>query len=272
MPQTVTIGCDPEVFLTDRTTGDFVSAHGLIKGTKEAPFRVPLGAVQVDGMACEFNTDPATNKSDFIANVTGVFSTLKTMLPESVQLAKGVPVAKFTSTVFKAQPFEALELGCEPDFNAYTGKANPRPVPVNKLMRTAAGHIHIGFKNTNDAMGASHMSECCEFVQMLDVFVGLDSLDYDKDEERRELYGKAGAFRPKTYGVEYRVLSNAWLMSEELMGRVYDTTVLTSEIYLGGGRLPSEMCESARKCIDTNDFKTACDVLQQAKDCFGLGE
>jgi hypothetical protein len=38
------------------------------------------------------------------------------------------------------------------------------------------------------------------------------------------MYGAAGAFRPKPYGVEYRVLSNAWLQSEELMAWVYRTT------------------------------------------------
>jgi hypothetical protein len=39
------------------------------------------------------------------------------------------------------------------------------------------------------------------------------------------MYGKAGAVRAKSYGVEYRVLSNFWLKSEELMGEVYDRAV-----------------------------------------------
>ena len=265
----VSVGCDPEVFIKD-SKGDFVSAHGIIKGDKKNPHRVPFGAVQVDGMACEFNTDPAWTEKDFVNNVSRVFETLEGMLPTGLNLSKGVPVAKFSPKVFNAQPEEALELGCEPDFNAYTGKANPRPEATNKFMRTAAGHIHLGYKNTNDPTGAVHMSSCCGITKMLDVFLGLDSLEYDKDSERRELYGKAGAFRPKTYGVEYRVLSNAWLTSESLIKRVYNITRLTAEIYLEGGVLPEDMYHQAAEMINTNDEKGAADLLIQAKSFFGV--
>lgn len=41
---------------------------------------------------------------------------------------------------------------------------------------------------------------------------------------RRELYGKAGAFRPTSYGVEYRTLSNFWLRRKEYMQWVYAQT------------------------------------------------
>ena len=55
---------------------------------------------------------------------------------------------------------------------------------------------------------------------MMDCFHGIISvlLDSSKSSARRkELYGKAGAHRPKDYGVEYRVLSNYWLKSPELV-------------------------------------------------------
>ena len=51
-----TIGADPEVFVADSLTNTFVSAHDLVPGTKLEPFAVNKGAVQVDGMALEFNS------------------------------------------------------------------------------------------------------------------------------------------------------------------------------------------------------------------------
>ena len=46
------------VILTGK--GKAFSAHGLVKGTKERPQTTDNGAVQVDGLALEFNTDPVS--------------------------------------------------------------------------------------------------------------------------------------------------------------------------------------------------------------------
>jgi hypothetical protein len=68
------------------------------------------------------------------------------------------------------------------------------------------------------------MDECRAVVQALDLYLGLPSLLLDGDEDRRLLYGKAGAFRPKSYGVEYRVLSNFWVLNPELREYVFQQT------------------------------------------------
>lgn len=57
--KTYTIGADPEVFVGRE--GQFFSAHGLVPGNKRRPHKVDRGAVQVDGMALEFNIDPASS-------------------------------------------------------------------------------------------------------------------------------------------------------------------------------------------------------------------
>jgi len=57
----ILVGCDPELFV--KKDGVLVSAHGLVQGSKEHPFRVSKGAVQVDGMALEFNIDPAEDEN-----------------------------------------------------------------------------------------------------------------------------------------------------------------------------------------------------------------
>lgn len=219
----ILVGADPELFVRKAGKKQFQSAHGLIQGDKKNPQKVNCGAVQVDGMALEFNIDPAKNEKEFITNITEVMRIMGEMVPGYEMVPK--PVANFTKLVLSKQPKEALELGCEPDFNAWMGgAANPRPNgEVN--FRTGAGHVHIGWTKDADIAAPGHMEACIMAAKQLDYYLGLGSLIFDVDTKRRTLYGAPGAFRPKPYGVEYRVLSNAWLQSEELMGWVYRMTI-----------------------------------------------
>ena len=41
---------------------------------------------------------------------------------------------------------------------------------------------------------------------------------------RKKLYGKAGAYRPKPYGLEYRSLSNFWVFDDKLIRWVWRNT------------------------------------------------
>ena len=132
-----------------RQEGTFKSAHGLIKGDKKNPQPVRSGAVQVDGMALEFNIDPASSEDAFAYNVQDVFNQLKLMVPDYEIVT--VPVAHFDEQYMKAQPAEALELGCDPDFDAWNnGVAFVKPNAL-RPMRTASGHVHIGWTDAGDA-------------------------------------------------------------------------------------------------------------------------
>ncbi|MNJ28529.1 hypothetical protein D3C77_230670 [compost metagenome] len=222
MTMEILVGADPEIFMFKG--GKYHSAHGAVQGDKKNPFKVDKGAVQVDGMALEFNIDPAKNEQEFITNLKTVMQTLGEMVP-GYEL-KAVPVAHFDQAIIDAQPEEALELGCEPDFNAWeNGAVNPRPNgKVN--FRTGAGHVHIGWGKDFDISDPAHLEACVMVTKQLDYYLGLGSLLYDAEgAERRVMYGAAGAFRPKSYGVEYRVLSNSWLKDEGLMSWVYRMTI-----------------------------------------------
>lgn len=201
-----TVGADPEFFVAKG--GKPVSAHGLVPGNKKNPMKVRKGAVQVDGMALEFNIDPASTQEEFVTNLDVVLKTILGMVPGYEMFDK--PVAEFGAAYIKKQPDEAKMLGCEPDFNAYTKDANPRP-DADTPFRTASGHVHIGWTNGVDPHDPGHFEACCTLSKMLDLRLGVASLIWDKDKKRRQLYGQAGCFRPKSYGMEYRVLSNAWL-------------------------------------------------------------
>lgn len=232
MPLDIKIGADPELFVKKKGRKSFASAHGLVQGTKDNPFKVDCGAVQVDGMALEFNIDPASSEVEFRNNIQTVTNILREMVPEYDLIP--TPTADFSPKLIAAQPEEALELGCDPDFDAWNnGAINPKPNgKVN--FRTGAGHIHIGWTDGVDINHPEHLEACQMVVKQLDWSIGILSTMFDKDERRRSMYGNWGAYRPKPYGVEYRVLSNAWLRHPDLVSWVYRTTVkAVQDLYKG---------------------------------------
>ena len=259
MTMKITIGCDPELFVTEN--GKPRSAWGLIPGTKEKPFDVDDGAVQVDGMALEFNTRPVDNADDFVLVTNSVLRQMREMVPDKYEFAI-VPSVRFNGNHFRAQPEEAKELGCTPDYNAYTLRENKKP--DNKTtMRTASGHIHIGFCEGADPNSDEHMLRCATLVKQLDAYLGLPSLLFDKDKKRRSMYGAAGCFRPKPYGVEYRVLSNAWLLSDDRKRFVFNQTIRAVNDLIAGIRLADKIGELAlERTINVSDDYNASYLLQ----------
>jgi len=217
------IGADPELFV--RKDGEFVSGHNLLPGTKYAPFPVKDGAIQVDGTALEFNVEPCTEAEEFVSKVKGIMGHISSVIKlkdPKFQLA-AMPVAYYTKDYFETIPDHAKELGCEPDYDAYTGKPNPKP-DAKVTFRTGSGHIHIGWTEDADPRNTEHLADCSMTVRQLDSCLYPMSLLWDDDRTRRKLYGNIGAFRPKHYGAEYRVLSNAWLSDDRLMTWVFNAT------------------------------------------------
>lgn len=214
-----TIGADPEVFVGK--DGKLVSAYGLVKGNKRVPYRVAKGAVQVDGMALEFNIEPASEEQEFLDNLSVVQSELISMIPDHEFIYD--PTVFFPKEITDIMPREALDLGCEPDFNGYDLSINKKPRPIPG-MRTAGGHVHIGGINTDNPHSTGHMQMSGRLARMMDEEVGVYSILWDKDDQRRSLYGKAGCFRPKHYGMEYRTMSNAWVFNKSIASFVFQGT------------------------------------------------
>lgn len=253
------IGADPEVFM--KKDGKPVSAHGAIPGTKKEPHKVECGAVQVDGMALEFNIDPAASVEEFVGNCQTVLGILEKMV-DGHELAAD-PVAYFGFDYIDAQPEEAKILGCEPDFGAWNGgKANQAP-DVKTPFRTGAGHIHIGFGKDHDVGAAYYIDACCDAVKELDFYLALPSLVFDTDVDRRKLYGAAGAFRPKSYGFEYRTLSNKWLSDVSLMKWVYNNAKLCMEKFFAGERLADKYGD-IQAIVNNSDVEAAKAIIKDA--------
>lgn len=236
------LGADPEVFVRKKGAKRFFqSAHGLNDGTKEAPVKVENGAVQVDGMALEFNIDPTETSEQFLYNVKSVMSQMEESLPKHLEIV-ATPVAHFTKKHMEEQPECAKELGCNPDWNAWSGQQNPRPNGDNVSFRTGAGHIHFGWTNNEDVENPLHKKDCELLVKALDNTLGSLATLFDPGVKRRKLYGAAGAYRIKPYGCEYRVLSNAWLQDDELILWVADTSRKVFDM-LCDGSMPRYLAE-----------------------------
>ncbi len=256
----VLVGADPEIFVIGNN--GFTSAHGLVEGTKDKPFKVNKGAIQVDGMALEFNIDPADCKADFIGNVNEVMRQLVLRIPKSLRL-EVVSTADFSREYLNSLPSIATELGCSPDFNAYAGGlANPTPDDsVN--FRTAAGHLHFGWSE-GISQDEYHKDDCVAIVQLADLLLGVPSVLLDSDSRRRSLYGQAGAYRPKPYGLEYRTLSNFWLKSDALKGWAYDNSQLVFD-KLTDIELTQELKNKIQVCIDMSEMSIAKELIKLFK-------
>jgi len=262
----IKIGADPELVLRSVKTGQFVSAHDLLLGTKEEPYKVNSGAVQVDGVAAEFNIDPAESKTGFLNNISSVMKTLQEMVGKDYELVSQ-PAVTFPESYFKSLPEKTRELGCNPDFNAWTGQVNEKPDGESTTMRTFSGHIHIGWCDNTDPTDSTHFQDCCEVAKQFDYYLGLYSLQWDQDKDRRKLYGKAGSFRPKPYGMEYRPLSNVWLRTKSLQEWVYNAANKAFyDIVNGNARLSEEFGELAREFIDNSESWWTPEDAAKSKD------
>lgn len=213
----IKLGCDPELFMMD-ATGKLRASCGLIGGTKAHPQPLPLGegyAVQEDNVAIEFNIPPAANAREFVEYIK------KTMdfLGEGVKNMHDFKIVNMSAAYFPKDELvhpNALEFGCDPDYNAWTMTRNPRPKAADETLRSCGGHVHVGYDKK--AVNPIHL------IRAMDLFLGVPSVLMDKGELRKQLYGKAGAFRDKDYGVEYRTMSNFWVFDERLTQWVWNNT------------------------------------------------
>lgn len=233
---TFMVGTDPEVFLS--VNDRFVSAAGLFPGTKKEPFKVEKGAIQVDGLALEFNIDPARTAKEFDENIETVLHQMKEMVSKVDPKMKieYKPVVKFDVQYFKDLPEDTKILGCDPDFSAINGSIIQKSKDITNIpIRTAAGHVHLGWTENEDAMSSVHFEDA-RFVASqfyYDVTNPFGCLSND-ELERLKYYGENGAFRPKSYGVELRQFSNLWVEKSETRQKMFNyVTDKLTKLYKG---------------------------------------
>lgn len=212
------IGSDPEFMLTK--DGQYYSAIGVIKGDIAERIQIEGHQFYWDNVMAECAIKPANSLDETLANFRQCFQLY-------AELA--LPY-RLTVQAFQEYPAEQLEhhyarmAGCAPDWCAYTIKKKkpPKGIIENTNFRTCGGHLHIGAEILNPDHWQSIVG-----VRLLDLFMGIPALFLDADPtstKRRKVYGQAGRYRPKPYGLEYRSLGNFWLSSPKFVEIIYDLT------------------------------------------------
>jgi hypothetical protein len=279
------LGSDPEMFVTDKDN-KMIPSFEFLKSKEEKDYTLDPSTTTVgnkmgwrqtifwDGFQAEFNVYSATCLSWV---VDSTFNGMKTLQEKARAYKKGSKVSLQTTfdidpeTLMNAKN-EHVAFGCMPSYNIYGAKGlveDGRNVPF----RSAGGHIHFGIKDIIGNTEKTYDKERIErYVKALDAILGVACVSlferYD-DPRRRSMYGLAGEYRLPPHGLEYRVLSNAWLCHPLIMNIVFE--LARKSIAVGENEL-LELWDSTEEetvnCINNCDVSLAREILARNKTNF----
>lgn len=220
-------GSDPEFMITKN--GEYKSAIGIVQGSRFNRIRIKGHEFYFDNVLAECAIKPSRSKAEAVAN----FKECLQLYVEMVHPFKLVAQASQRFDRKELQHEEAKKVACDPEFCPYDMKQGDSPTEeiLYGTLRTCGGHIHLGEEELGDG------NRGILAMYMMDLFLGVPSLWLDKDPTsatRREMYGAAGRYRVKDYGMEYRALSNFWLQSPRLVSFVYDVSEFATNYVISG--------------------------------------
>lgn len=219
----LSIGSDFEWML--HKNGSPFSVEGLIGGTKKKPVWFDDGNLQEDNVLAEAATLPCYSKDEFIARMQAMNGLLYSMAEKhNVKIATSA-CATYPRDMLSSE--QAQEFGCDRDFNAYTEMEQDSP-DSSVDFRSAGGHVHVGVSDTNPML-MIRLAKAMDAYVSVPLMLTMGTKQRADEVKRRSLYGQAGAFRLKEYGIEYRTLSNYWTFDEALIAFVYDATARAVE-------------------------------------------
>lgn len=232
------IGSDAEIFLSNKELLP-VPVCGLVGGTKEQPLPVPsLGegyAVQEDNVMLEFNIPPAGSATEFSNSLSVMLKYLEGQMRDN----HGLNLLAQSSVYFpeeQLQSEQAKKFGCDPDYDVWRRAVNTAPDPTSTMyldekrgvqaMRSSGFHIHVSY-HVDDRTPELEEKEL--FIKAQDLFLGVPSIFLEPISQRRQLYGRAGCFRIKDYGHEYRVIGSGLLSRPDKFEWIFNQTMAAAE-------------------------------------------
>jgi hypothetical protein len=298
----VSIGSDPEVFLSRPGRGKrpiIVGSETIIKKPIDAmAYGLSAGTIVTDGVQVELHPKVTGGCRQNASLYLG--GCLRRLHEEAQRHGLQVDfrqVVNVSRAELEKLSDHAKFLGCTPSFNFY-GRQMKCVNGLEYRKRSAAGHIHIGSKMIHNEKQPAGVIKAERLIPALELSCGIIGVLLDRDPgaiERRKLYGKAGEYRLPPHGLEYRTLSNFWLISYPVMslmfGQAKNAMMLAySELPIFEGRTDiakdalNEMISKAdlkkvEKAINKNDADLAFKIYDEAikpvmlatKSHYGLG-
>jgi hypothetical protein len=219
MPHSGTMGCDPEIFIRGKEAvfpAWLMLPSKLKVGQQNELYLKGTSGERAyafwDGVQAELVVPPATCLQTLSGNIHAGLNQLHNKIQGFRDTMRLVPdsVVKVGAKRMAEATDEQAALQCDPSENIY-GMAG-QAIPDTRAMRYrfAGGHIHFGIGPANRKNGLIE-----RYVRMLDRMLGVWAVgvaaQYDKPL-RRKYYGLAGQYRLPSHGLEYRTLSNFWLI------------------------------------------------------------
>lgn len=270
-------GSDPEFFVVKKSAGPYAHSIHLLKNFEPfgATARASYGTCEVvtDGFAVELHPQASTCRDYAVPNIGRAIATFSQRY--SGYALNAIPKRKLTKESLRGTLPEGVQkYGCVPDRDAYrqTDKAPPGAEYRNRY-RYTGGHLHFSSytwstMETGPRTTALPVKDPDEkdvinaaLTLMLDCYLGLPlvsvigrSNDWG-EADRRTLYGQAGSYRNKPYGLEYRVPSSVIFNSPILLtwaiGQARKVLGFYSAALQGERRNDASPASAAEKIVDS---------------------
>lgn len=269
----ITSGADPELFICD-ASGEMIPAWKYLPSKEESlsaymkaknnlyggdvtAFATQHAHAYWDGVQAEFGITSGTCMGygcDYIQEgLKLTLTSAQRKFPKARISTQSVH--KLTPSMIADASGDQIALGCLPSLNAYGMRGevveNGRDLPF----RFAGGHVHLGYDDFRKGDNPQ------KIVKALDAVVGVATVGmFAKLDNplRRRFYGLAGEYRLPAHGIEYRVLSNAWLTHPALCMWVFDMCRgVATAAFNNLPILPSESESEITRIINEYDVEAA---------------
>ena len=229
------VGFDIELVVIDAKTKKLVLPYeegGINLKKHTIPTIYGSGWIHTDGVMLEINPHPFACRMESGWSIKECLKGAEALIEKNygrpVKLL-ALPNTTLDKEIWKKAKLETLLLGCQPTYSAYEIGDTPCKVAVDSHYpyRGGAGHIHFSLNYARvpwTMFTLSHETAkiLCKLLDRTLGIIGVLLSPYPKLEAlRRVTYGQAGNYRLQPHGLEYRTLSNFYMIHPTITSLIH---------------------------------------------------